>query len=110
MHSLEALESRTFLSSTPHLGASASQLVFDQVAGVMTAPQTLTLKNTGSGKLSIKSITIGGADAGQFVMTGVNPRHMSLGRGASMTLKFTFMPYAVALSGATLQVTSNDPA
>jgi hypothetical protein len=103
----EPLESRQMFSS-PHLVSSASQLVFQQVQGNMTAPQTLTLKNSGSSRLTIKSITVNGVDASAFVVVRVG-RLRALGRGASMKLNISFMPFSVAVRGATLQIATNDP-
>ena len=110
MHSMEPLESRRLFSGSPHLALGAGQLAFDQVQGNLSAPQTITLKNTGSGRLRISSITLDGADAAQFILGGVNPRRMTLGRGASIKLTLKFRPSIVALSAANLQITSNDPA
>ena len=108
-HWIESLEPRRLLSSTPHLAPSASQLVFEQTQGFLTASQTLTLKNTGSGRLTIKSITLGGVDAGQFIVNGTRTRKLTLGRGASVKVSVSFLAYGVAVSGAELQVKSNDP-
>ena len=105
----EPLESRQHLSATAHLAPSANQLAFEQVAGTLTAQQTLTLKNTGSARLTITSISLGGADSGEFIVKGITGRRVTLGRGASIKLTIAFMPYAVAVSGASLSVSSNDP-
>ena len=107
---IEPLESRQLLSSVPHLAPSSSQLVFEQTQGYQTATQTLTLKNSGSGRLTIKSITLGGANAGQFIVNGIRTRKVTLSRGASVKVTVSFMPYGIAVSGAVLRVDSNDPA
>lgn len=108
-HWIEPLEARQLLSSSPLLAPSANQLVFEQTQGYQTATQTLTLKNSGSGRLTIKSVTLGGADAGQFIVNGTRTRKVTLNRGASVKVTVSFMPYGVAVSGAVLQVNSNDP-
>lgn len=103
----EPLESRQMFSS-PHLAPSTSQLVFQQIQGNLTAPQTLTLKNSGSGRLTIKSIAVNGADASAFIVVPVG-RLRSLGHGASVKLNISFMPFSVAVRGAILQIATNDP-
>jgi len=106
---IEPLESRQLLSSVPHLAPSSNQLVFEQTQGFGTVTQTLTLKNTGRGRLTIKSMKLGGADAGQFIVNGTRTRKVTLSRGGSVKVTVSFFPYGVAVSGAALQINSNDP-
>ena len=110
MHLMEPLEARALLSGAPHVVVSAGQLAFDQVAGTMTAPQTLTVRNTGRGRLAISSISVAGANAGQYVIRGWKGHSVTLGRGASMRVTVSFVPFTVGLNGATLQIATNDPA
>lgn len=53
-------------------------------------PQTITLTDTGSAALTIKSITITGTNAAQFSQT--NDCAASVGAGASCTISVTFHP------------------
>jgi hypothetical protein len=105
---VESLESRQHLSASPHLVPSTTQVVFQQVQGTLSAPQTVSLKNTGSKRLTIKSITLDGADAGAFVIGNVGKK-FSLSRGASLKFNVSYLPFTAALRGATISVTTNDP-
>jgi hypothetical protein len=104
---LESLESRQFLSSA-NIVADAGRLLFNQSQGSVSAPQWITLRNTGKRTLSLRSISLGGADANQFTF---NRKHMpaALARGASASMKVSFAPTAAAVRGATLDIASNDP-
>jgi len=105
---LESLESRQLLSGSPNIAADHTRLLFNQSQGATSAPQWITLKNTGRKTLSLASISIGGADANQF---GLNRKQMpaSLLPGQSASLKVVFAPTAAAVRAATLDIASNDP-
>lgn len=105
---LESLESREFLSTSPNIVADSSRLLFNQPQNSTTAPQYVTLTNTGRGTLAINSISIGGTDANQFTL---NRKRVpaTLAPGASASLKVAFSPTAAAVRGATLDIASNDP-
>jgi hypothetical protein len=105
---IESLESRIQLSSTPHLVPSTTQVVFQQVQGTLSAPQTVSLKNSSSGRLVIKSITVTGADAGAFVVNGFGKK-FSLSRNGALKFNVAYLPYTAALRGATISVVTNDP-
>jgi len=73
-----------------------------------TATGTVTLGNSGTGPLTITSITIGGTNAAQFTQT--NNCGTSLAAGANCTVTVTFRPPANTARGnktATLRVRDN---
>ncbi|MDB5357427.1 MAG: hypothetical protein JWN24_3880 [Phycisphaerales bacterium] len=105
---IEPLESRQLLSGTPHIAASGGPYIFSGTMGSTSAAQQVTLKNMGSGKMAIQSITIGGADASQFAVT-MKRIPSKLGHGSSFKVKVAFKPTAAGVETATLDVATNDP-
>ena len=105
---LESLESRQLLSGSSNLAADSARLLFTQPQGSVSQPQWVTLQNTGTATLSLKSIALGGVDAGQFAL---NRKHVpaTLAPGASASVKIAFSPTAAAVRAATLDIASNDP-
>src|SRR5207249_2893031 len=73
--------------------------------GTTSAPQAVTLSNSGSAALSISSIAITGADSGDFAQT--NNCGSSLGSGTKCTINVTFTPSATGTRTGTLTVTDN---
>lgn len=86
---------------------SASSLSFGSVAaGNTSAPQTVTVSNTGNRSLSISSIGLTGANTGDFAES--NNCGYSVGAGRSCAISVTFRP---AASGSfTAAVTLSDSA
>ncbi|MGV3658705.1 MAG: choice-of-anchor D domain-containing protein [Prosthecobacter sp.] len=68
-----------------------------------SATRTITLRNTGESPLSLTSVTLGGANAGDFTLdtTGMAT---SLAGGASTTLTVTFTPTVLGSRSAVVQV------
>jgi hypothetical protein len=70
---------------------SPSRLSFgDQAVGTSSAPQNVTLKNTGSSQLNFSGILITGNNGGDFTET--NTCGTSIAAGASCTISVTFSP------------------
>jgi hypothetical protein len=79
-----------------------SSLTFGpQPVGTTSAPQNLTLTDTGNGPLAITSITVNG----DFAQTNNCP--VSLKAGASCTITVTFTPTAAGQRTGTVTVTDN---
>jgi len=74
----------------------------DQSVGTRSAPQTITLKNTGSGALSISGMGISGADFDDFAYT--TTCDSSLAANASCLIHVTFKPEATGSRQASLDV------
>lgn len=79
-----------------------------QAFQTLSAPQTVTVSDTGSGPLAVASITFGGSDPQDFVLTSDGCIGQVLA-GASCTLTVAFAPQAQGARSATLVVASNDP-
>lgn len=73
---------------------------------VGTAPRTFTIYNTGSGTLTLGTITIGGTHASNFTITS-SPA-ASVAPGGSTTFTITFNPSATGTRSATFSIVTND--
>ena len=107
----------------PHAAVSASQplLVYNaadtQHGGGPTAPQTLTITNTGNIPLTISGVNIVGdptaldatPDAAAFTITNASSIPASLAPGASFNLNITFTASSSIIHAALLQIQSNAP-
>ncbi len=83
-----------------------SSLNFGSIkVGNTSAPKTITLTNLGSTTLSISSISITGADSGDFNQT--NNCGGSMGAGQSCSIEVTFSPQATGSRTASVSVTDN---
>jgi hypothetical protein len=88
--------------TAPAATLAPTALIFGaQLAGSTSAPQQLTLSNTGTASLSISGI----ATAGDFYQT--NNCGTSLAAGAACTISVYFAPSARGLRTGTLTVASN---
>ncbi|MFO1465465.1 MAG: choice-of-anchor D domain-containing protein [Steroidobacteraceae bacterium] len=79
-----------------------------QAVKVASAPQTITLTNTGRITLPLTSIAITGPDAGSFGQS--NDCGGSLDAGASCTLSIVFTPSGSGGAGATLGIRTSSTA
>jgi len=96
------------LSGTGTAGSvslSPGSLTFaGQLVGSTSGTQAVTLTNNG-GTLSISSITITGANSGDFAQT--NTCGSSVNAGANCNINVTFKPTATGARGATLNINDN---
>jgi hypothetical protein len=89
----------TVMSVTP------SSLNFGTVSvGSSSAPQTVSITNTGSSSVSITKISLSGSDPGDFILDS-NTCGSSLGAGASCSITISFEPRASGSRTATLNLT-----
>ncbi|PYV35143.1 MAG: hypothetical protein DMG22_03330, partial [Acidobacteria bacterium] len=72
---------------------------------VTSAPQNVTLSNTGFGPVAISGVAITGTNAGNFAQT--NNCGSSLAVGASCTISVTFTPSSMGNESATLMISDN---
>jgi hypothetical protein len=89
---------------------SASSIIFpSRPVGSTSIPQTITVTNSGSGNapLSLSSISLSGANPGDYVLT--NGCGSSLSVGAHCTLSVSFSPTVSGTRTATIQIVSNAP-
>jgi hypothetical protein len=68
--------------------------------------RTFTIYNTGNASLSIGSVAILGANAGDFTVTSAPNSTIAI--GSSTTFTITFSPSAIGISTATITFTNND--
>ncbi len=80
----------------------------NQTQGTTSAPQSVTLTNTGSATLTINGFSLGGANPSDFTLLSANCKQsQSLAVGASCTFNVAFAPKAVGSRSATLQILDN---
>ena len=90
----------------PTISAAPGALAFGTVTvGTTTAPQTVTLTNSGIGTLTIASITGSGAP----FTVNTSGTSLSLAAGASTTFTVTYSPTAATASTGAVTITSNAP-
>jgi hypothetical protein len=90
----------------PVVSLSPPTLTFSsQTVGTTSASQTITLSNTGNAVLAIDSLTITGANAGEFNQT--NSCSASLAANLSCTINVTFTPTAAGPAAAAVTFTDN---
>ena len=98
----------TTVSSTGVATLSAQGISFGYVkVGTLSKPKTVTLKNSGSGVLTISAMTQGGTNPGDFLRSGTCAVGLSLAAGNSCTLTYTFKPTAKGSRTASLAVATN---
>jgi cardiolipin synthase len=92
----------------PAVTLTASNLTFTSPLNVATAPQSITLTNTGTDTLKITGIALGGGDASSFGMTtSTSPCGITLIPGSSCVVSAIFTPTAATNYAATITITDN---
>ncbi len=95
-------------TGAPTISLTAPSLTFaSQTVGTSSAPQLITVSNTGTAALSITALTLGGAAAADFARAGTCSAGMSIAVGASCSIQVTFMPTLAGARAATLTVAHN---
>lgn len=95
--------SGTGSGGTPVVSVSPTSLTFaDQLAGSSSTAQTISVKNTGTGALSISGISIGGANSSDFAET--NTCGTTVAAGSNCQVNVTFTPSATGARMATLSI------
>jgi hypothetical protein len=90
----------------PAASLSTSSLTFaSQTTGTTSAPQTITLTNSGNESLSISSIGLTGANPGDFTQS--NTCGSSVAPGNTCMISVSFTPPATGTFSATLALTDN---
>ena len=78
-----------------------------RVVGSGALAQSFTISNTGDAALTVNTITLSGAQAGDFSISGATlPKVLSPNSAFTFTLNFT--PGAVGPRSATVNITNND--
>lgn len=98
----------TGVAASPSVTLSPTSLTFaSQVLGVASAPQTVTVSNSGNGALSISSITVTGAEGSEFAET--NTCGASVDAGATCSINVIFTPSVAGAAAATVNVNDIAP-
>ena len=93
-------------TAVPVVSLDPASLSFgNQTINTSSAPQTVTLSNVGTGTLTIVSISVSGANSGDFTRT--TTCGTSLAAGTSCSVGVTFKPTAASNRSATLSVSDN---
>jgi hypothetical protein len=86
---------------------SPASLAFpSQLINTTSAPQTVTLTNSGQATLTIGSIVLGGTNAADYKITS-NTCGSTLNAGAKCTITATFTPSALGARSASITITDN---
>jgi hypothetical protein len=86
--------------------SSSNNTDFGTISMCTSTSKTYTIQNTGSDSLSISSITITGANAGEFVVSGFSSA--SIGSGGSTNFSITFRSTAPGVRNATVHINNTD--
>ena len=93
-------------TGVPVASVSPTSLPFgNQALNTTSAPQVVTLTNTGAATLTISSIALSGSNPGDF--SASNNCGTSLAPGANCSITVTFKPTVAASRSATLSITDN---
>src|SRR5262245_39925626 len=98
--------SGTGVAAAPAVSLSPASLGFgQQPVGTSCAAHSLTLTNSGTGAMTIGSIGVTGANAGDYAQTNTCPGTLAV--GASCTISVTFTPSAAGSRTASVSISDN---
>ena len=87
---------------------SAGSLTFaSQTVGATSAPQVVTLTNTGTAVLTLTAFTFSGTANAEFARGGTCQAGMSVAAGGNCSVQITFTPAAAGSRTATLTIAHN---
>ena len=94
----------------PLVRLSVDALAFaPQTVGTVSAAETVTVTNTGSAPLAVSSVTVVGADAEAFEVSGEGCTAPAIPQAAACDIQVRFRPGKPGLARAALQVASDAP-
>lgn len=106
-HSSQISLLRPRIGSEPAIELTPDRIVTsDSIGGNAGGPQTLSIRNIGTGRLMINSVSLTGDDAGQFRIVGTPPS--SLAPGVSVNIQVEMIAASKGVKTAKLRVSSND--
>jgi ASPM-SPD-2-Hydin domain-containing protein/galactose oxidase-like protein len=100
----------TGVAPAPVVSLSPNGVAFaTQALGTTSAPQTVTLRNTGTATLNIQTIAITGANAGDFAITNGSTctSGANVAINGSCTIQFTFTPTGPGARSAIVSIADN---
>jgi trimeric autotransporter adhesin len=93
---------------SPAATVNSTTLAFgNQVVQTSSATMTATLTNSGTANLVLSSVTLGGANPGDFTRSGTCAAAMSLAPAQACTVSAVFRPTAVGARSATVTIGHN---
>ncbi|MDQ2839733.1 MAG: choice-of-anchor D domain-containing protein [Acidobacteriota bacterium] len=96
------------VTQRPRLHSLPASVNFgSQTVGSTSAPQNITLSNTGSSYLAITSIAVTGSNSGDFLSS--NTCGTIVASGATCTISVSFKPSLVAAEAASISIAGNEP-
>ncbi|MET0266517.1 MAG: choice-of-anchor D domain-containing protein [Duganella sp.] len=109
LQDLSAFIANPNVTAAPAASLAPANLTFSGTAiGQSAAPLTSTLSNTGSAALNIGAISLGGAAAGDYSISGGTCANgAAVAAGANCTVQTTFRPTTAGTRAATLTITHN---
>lgn len=99
----------TGTGQAPVLSVSPTSLAFgNRRVGTSSPAQSFTISNTGDSSMTVTGVSIPGANAEDWSLSGFTGTTMLAG-GASMTIDVVFAPLATGAQNATVVVTTTNP-
>ena len=102
--------SGTGVAPAPIVSLSSHGLVFAmQAPGTTSAPQTVTVSNTGNATLNIQTVALAGSNPGDFAIASGSTctNGASVAINGSCVIQLSFTPTAPGSRGATVAITDN---
>jgi hypothetical protein len=98
-------------AAAPRISATPASVAAGTVTvGASSAPQTVTVSNTGSANLAIGTLSIAGANQAEFGLQGDRCSSQTLAPAATCTVQVVFTPASAGAKSATLSIPSGDSA
>ncbi|MFN6963200.1 MAG: Calx-beta domain-containing protein [Pyrinomonadaceae bacterium] len=92
---------------TPTINITPGTVGFgDQIVSTTSSAQTVTIGNNGSSNLTIGTVTVTGANPGDFSITN-SPSNATITPGNSVQFSVTFTPSAAGARAATINIPNN---
>ncbi len=92
----------------PAIAVSPLSLDFGTVTVGSSASRTTTIRNTGTGPLSVTSISLGSGTSAEFSWSPATP--FAVAAGQSVTLTVTYRPIDATTDDGSIVIASDDPA
>jgi beta-lactam-binding protein with PASTA domain/energy-coupling factor transporter ATP-binding protein EcfA2 len=97
-------------SGIPTLMASPNSVTMPrQAVNSTTAPQAVSIANSGTGPLTVSSVALGGPDAADFAIANNSCMGASVAPQGICAVQITFTPTAAGARNAVLSIVSNAP-
>ena len=96
------------IAPSPNVGLSPAINFGNQNDGTTSAPQTITVTNTGNSSLLVSSVALSGTNASDFAQTNTCTT-ASVAPQATCTISVTFSPKISGTENATVTITDNAP-